>query len=90
MYKLLVRAFPGYYRANSVYALYPFSTPTRTKEIFSKHGTPHDIPLHYERPEFIGTPVSITKWNGVVDVLDDQQRFKDLCKPSERCSPATY
>ncbi|CAN8096303.1 unnamed protein product [Discula destructiva] len=76
MYKLLMRAFPGFYRANSVYALYPFSTPDRTKEIFAKHGTPHNIPLNYDPPVFVGPPEAVTTWKGVVDVLQDQQRFQ--------------
>lgn len=76
MYKLLLRAFPGWYRANSIYALYPFSTPDRMKEIFAKHGTPNKVPLNYDPPMFIGAPVPVTTWKGVVDVLHDQQRFK--------------
>ncbi|KAK7739055.1 hypothetical protein SLS53_005953 [Cytospora paraplurivora] len=76
MYRLLMRAFPGWYRANSVYALYPFNTPDRTRELFAKHGTPHNISLSYDPPAFVGAPIPITKWQGVVDVLHDQDRFK--------------
>ncbi|KUI64277.1 Psi-producing oxygenase A [Cytospora mali] len=76
MYKLLMRAFPGWYRANSVYALYPFSTPDRMKDIFTRHGTPNKIPLSYAPPVFIGAPTPVATWKGVVDVLHDQQRFK--------------
>ncbi|EKG17339.1 Cytochrome P450 [Macrophomina phaseolina MS6] len=75
MYKLLMRAFPGWYRANSVYALYPFSTPERTREVFAKR-TPHNIELNYDAPVFVGPPIPVTTWKGVVDVLHDQQRFK--------------
>lgn len=76
MYKLLMRAFPGCYRSNSAYALYPFSTPDRMKEIFAKHGTPHNIPLNYNPPALTGTPVPVITWKGVVDVLHDHKRFK--------------
>ncbi|ROV93831.1 hypothetical protein VMCG_08781 [Cytospora schulzeri] len=76
MYKLLMRAFPGWYRANSIYALYPFSTPDKMREIFAKHGTPNRIPLDYDPPVFINAPFPVTTWKGVVDVLHDQQRFK--------------
>lgn len=82
MYKLLMRAFPGFYRANSVYALYPFSTPDRIEEIFTQHGTPHNIPLNYSAPSPIGNPIPVLTWRGVVDVLHDQQRFKVPCKSS--------
>ncbi|KAL1639238.1 hypothetical protein SLS58_008080 [Diplodia intermedia] len=76
MYKLLMRAFPGFYRANSVYALYPFNTPERMRELFAKHGSPHNIELNYDPPKFVGPPVPVITWKSVVDVLHDQQRFK--------------
>ncbi|GME25196.1 Psi-producing oxygenase A [Neofusicoccum parvum] len=75
IYKLLMRAFPGWYRANNVYALYPFSTPERIREIFADH-PPHNIELNYDPPMFVGPPIPITSWQGVVDALHDQQRFK--------------
>ncbi|KAB2572892.1 Psi-producing oxygenase A [Lasiodiplodia theobromae] len=75
MYKLLMRAFPGWYRANSAYALYPFNTPERTRAVFAKK-PPHNIELNYDPPMFVGPPVPVITWKGVVDVLHDQQRFK--------------
>lgn len=79
MYKLLMRAFPGWYRANSAYALYPFNTPERTREVFAKK-PPHNIELNYDPPMFVGPPVPVITWKDVVDVLHDQQRFKVPCK----------
>ena len=35
MYKLLMKAFPGWYEFNSIYAMYPFSTPEKTKEMLT-------------------------------------------------------
>ncbi|KAK1240176.1 hypothetical protein MKX08_007618 [Trichoderma sp. CBMAI-0020] len=58
MYKLLMRAFPGWYRANSVSALYPFTTPEGNREIFDKLGTSQD--LDFNKPMFIGPPKSLT------------------------------
>ena len=80
MYKLLMRAFPSWYRNNSVYALYPFSTPDRTREIFLKNGLPHNIQLSYERPQSIAPPVPVKSYKSVVNVLDDQQSFKVPCE----------
>lgn len=82
MYKLLMRAFPGFYRANSVYALYPFTTPDKIQEIFTKHGTPHSIPLNYDAPSPIANPIPVVTWRGVVDVLHDQRRFNVPCESS--------
>ncbi|KAI9928451.1 hypothetical protein MW887_002496 [Aspergillus wentii] len=73
MYKLLMRAFPGWYRPNSVYALYPFTTPDGNLEIFEK--TNKAKYLDFTKPSFVGLPVAVTTWKGVVDVLNDQQRF---------------
>lgn len=80
MYKLLMRAFPGWYRNNSVYAMYPFSTPDRTREIFHKNGLPHSIDLSYKKPEFLPPPVPVMSYKSVINVLNDQQRFKVPCK----------
>ncbi|KAJ3453403.1 hypothetical protein MRS44_017650 [Fusarium solani] len=73
MYKLLMRAFPGWYRSNSVYALYPFTVPEANLEAFKKLGTSQNF--DYSKPSFIEQPTPITTWQGVVDVLSDQERF---------------
>ena len=38
MYRLLMRAFPGWYEYNTVYALYPFTIPKENKKIFTDLG----------------------------------------------------
>lgn len=82
MYKLLMRAFPGWYRNNSVYAMYPFSTPDKTREIFHKNGLPHGIDLSYKKPEFLPPPVPVMSYKSVINILNDQQRFKVPCESS--------
>ncbi|KAI1917442.1 hypothetical protein LOZ39_000434 [Ophidiomyces ophidiicola] len=74
MYKLLMRAFPGWYRPNSVYAQFPFTTPGRNQEVFAKYGRAGQY--IYDKPSFIGPPIPILTWQGVVDVLNDQAQFK--------------
>ncbi|RFU32995.1 hypothetical protein B7463_g3353, partial [Scytalidium lignicola] len=73
MYKLLMRAFPGWYRANSVYALYPFTTPEANLETLKKLDTSQNF--DFSKPSFIAPPTPITTWQGVVDSLSDQERF---------------
>lgn len=80
MYKLLMRAFPGWYRNNSVYAMYPFSTPDRTREIFHKNGLPHGIQLSYDQPQFVPPPVPVLSYKSVINVLNNQQSFKVPCE----------
>ncbi|KAL1646948.1 hypothetical protein SLS58_003085 [Diplodia intermedia] len=57
MYKLLMRAFPGWYRSNSVYALYPFTTPQKTMNVFEEIGTPNGIELSDKAPEHFPDPL---------------------------------
>ncbi|KAG9254518.1 heme peroxidase family protein [Emericellopsis atlantica] len=70
MYKLLMRAFPAWYRANSVYALYPFTTPEGIKETFSSQVNAPDV--SYDKPLFVGPPTPVLSWVGVTNTLADQ------------------
>ncbi|KAL4974803.1 hypothetical protein BDW66DRAFT_138959 [Aspergillus desertorum] len=45
MYRLLMRAFPGWYEPNSVYALYPFMTPAKNREVFEEYGRADTLDL---------------------------------------------
>ena len=83
MYKLLMRAFPGWYRGNSVYALYPFTTPEGNKEIFVTHGNLQEF--DFGQPAFIRPPHPITTWEGVVHAQKDQEPFRVLCKTLFHC-----
>ncbi|KMU89621.1 linoleate diol synthase (Linoleate (8R)-dioxygenase) [Coccidioides immitis H538.4] len=74
MYKLLMRAFPSWYRPNSVYALFPFTTPEKNREVFTKHGSVNQY--SFDRPSLTMPPIPVSTWKGVVDVLNDQARFK--------------
>lgn len=78
MYKLLMRAFPGFYRNNSVYAMFPFTVPEETRKVLKSIGQEQ----HYDfaRPFFIGPPTPILTYKGVVNVLEDQVRFKVPCE----------
>ncbi|GFG11879.1 psi-producing oxygenase A [Aspergillus lentulus] len=73
MYKLLMRAFPGWYQPNSVYALYPFVTPNKSREIMDKYMRFKD--LNFDRPSYTPLPVPVTTWEGATKVLEDQKRF---------------
>ncbi|GFF88042.1 psi-producing oxygenase A [Aspergillus udagawae] len=73
MYKLLMRAFPGWYQPNSVYALYPFVTPEKSCEIMDKYMAFKD--LNFDRPSYTPPPVPVTTWEGATKVLEDQKRF---------------
>ncbi|KAF4545835.1 Heme peroxidase family protein [Lasiodiplodia theobromae] len=57
LYKLLMRAFPGWYRPNSIYALYPFTTPQKTLKVFGEIGMPNGIELLDRDPELLPDPL---------------------------------
>jgi cytochrome P450 len=76
MYKLLMRAFPGWYQPNSVYALYPFVTPDKTREIMDKYMRFKD--LNFDRPSYTPLPVPVTTWEGATKVLENQKQFHVL------------
>ncbi|EAW09101.1 peroxidase/cytochrome P450 family protein [Aspergillus clavatus NRRL 1] len=71
MYKLLMKAFPGWYQSNSVYALYPFTTPGKTREIMDRYGNIKD--LDFGKPSYMPSPVMATTWAGVTKLLEDQR-----------------
>ncbi|KAL4992319.1 heme peroxidase [Aspergillus falconensis] len=77
IYKLLMRAFPGWYEPNNVYALYPFTTPAKNKEVFEKYGRADT--LEFKRPEYTKPPVAVTSWKGVVELLKDPKGFHVPC-----------
>ncbi|KAH6690332.1 heme peroxidase [Plectosphaerella plurivora] len=74
MYKLLMRAFPSYYRANSVYAMYPFTVPSRTKENFAT--IPNMPVLDYLAPQYVANPTPVFSWKAVTEILSDQAQFR--------------
>jgi hypothetical protein len=78
MYKLLMRAFPNWFRGNSVYAMFPFTVPEANREILRGFGKEQDF--SYDKPSFIPQPQVITTWEGVKSVLEDQATFKVPCK----------
>lgn len=80
MYKLLMQAFPGWYRGNSVQALYPFTTVEANRQILKKRGTVGNFDFDFEVPSFVGPPKIVRSWQGVVDVLCDQERFELPCE----------
>ncbi|PSR83722.1 heme peroxidase [Coniella lustricola] len=73
-----VSAFPTFYSANSVYALFPFSTPERMKDLFAKYGFPNGIPVDFGAPAATPGLIPVLTWQGVVGVLNDQLLFKVL------------
>ena len=52
-----MRAYPGFYVANSVYAMFPFTVPKATQEILQKLGTAQDH--DFSPPSLVQSPLYI-------------------------------
>jgi Cytochrome P450 len=74
VYKLLMRAFPNFYKPNSVYAMYPFVNPQENRKIQAALG--HDDLYDYSVPELAAPLLPVLSHKAVVQILDDQARFK--------------
>ncbi|CEL62199.1 hypothetical protein RSOLAG1IB_10281 [Rhizoctonia solani AG-1 IB] len=70
--KLLMRALPRHYPHDSVYSLFPFFTPSATKENLTrlKLADKYD----FERPTATSVPVFIKNISGMKHILDDTSR----------------
>jgi len=73
LYKLFHHAFPGWYRSDSVYAMFPFTVPSETKMILEGFGTAGDY--HFDPPKLVPPWKQILTHRAVREVLGDQQRF---------------
>ena len=87
MHRLLMRAFPGYYAFNSVYAMYPFTVPNKTHQTLTAFGTlsSYSFDLPKKPPFSIATLSSmnyISDYHALVRVLNDHDTFKETWGPS--------
>jgi hypothetical protein len=74
IYKLFQRAFPGWYRSNSVYALFPLTIPSENRAIMAAKGIEADY--DYDRPRLQTPPAPVRSYDGVVAVLGNQPAYK--------------
>lgn len=87
MHRLLMRAFPGYYAFNSVYAMYPFSVPNKTRQTLMASGTlstySFDSP---KKPPFsiatLNSMTYISSYHALIRVLNDHDTFKETWGPA--------
>jgi hypothetical protein len=75
----LIRAYPGWYRSNSVYTLFPLTIPSENRAIFKARGIEDEYT--YDPPRFIPPPTPVTTWQGVVDVLANTENYKVTAGP---------
>ncbi|KAI9741179.1 MAG: hypothetical protein M1834_002892 [Cirrosporium novae-zelandiae] len=73
-YKLILRAFPNYFKPNSIYAHFPLVIPQENKIIHTKLKTVNNY--NFEKPTFIPPLIPINSYAACKLVLDNQRDFK--------------
>jgi hypothetical protein len=74
MYKLLMKAFPGWFEFNSVYALYPLTVPKHTVKLLTEQGV---ISQFTSNPPKKPVPeLAFSTKANVQRILGDQKTFK--------------
>jgi len=73
LHKLFFNAFPGWYRSNSVYAMFPFTIPSETKTILEGFGIAKDF--NFDRPSYIPPPTQCLTYKAVKEIVADNKRF---------------
>lgn len=85
MHTLLMRAFPLWYEFNSVYAMFPFTVPEKTREVLTKSGTlsSYSFELPKQRLPSIAPPMkSVSSYNACRQILSDPENWKIIWGPT--------
>lgn len=72
-YKLATRAFPNYYRPDSIYAHYPMTIPSENKVIMKNLGREQDY--SYEAPSFMPSRANLSSHQSAKLVLNNPNEF---------------
>ncbi|KAL4945149.1 hypothetical protein BDV06DRAFT_47700 [Aspergillus oleicola] len=72
-YKLATRAFPNWFKPDSIYAHYPMTIPSENKVIMKDLGREADY--SWDKPQFQPSRVNLTSYANVKLVLDQQKDF---------------
>ncbi|OGE56018.1 hypothetical protein PENARI_c003G02651 [Penicillium arizonense] len=72
-YKLALRAFPNWFKSDSIYAHYPMTIPAENQVIMESLGREQDY--SWDRPAFIPPRTTIFEYSNVRHILSDQEAF---------------
>ncbi|KAI0018620.1 linoleate diol synthase [Xylariomycetidae sp. FL0641] len=79
-YKLFLRAFPGHFRPDSVYAHYPMCIPSETKQILTNLSRAADF--SFARPAPLPPRAAIATHGGAAYVLDNPGKYQATFYPA--------
>lgn len=74
MHKLIFRAFPNHFSYNSIYAHFPFVTPSENQKILKSLGTWEQY--SWEAPRARQPPIMIKSHKACTEILNDDKNFK--------------
>jgi cytochrome P450 len=87
IYKLLMRAFPAWYRQNSIYAYFPFVIPSEMRSVQQSLG--HEAEYDYSRPSLMKPPKVVMSWQASHEVIMNSKTYKvpwgPAMKQIQRC-----
>ena len=75
-YKLCLRAFPDWYKPDSIYAHYPMTIPTENRNIMKNLG--RESHYSYDRPSYTPPKVNLTSYPNVKRVIEQPSDFRTL------------
>jgi len=73
-YKLFLRAFPNHFAQNSVYAHYPLTIPSATKENLTDINKAHLY--NFDKPKATPHPQLVKTYKAATSIMNDQKLFK--------------
>lgn len=77
LYRVLTRAFPGWYEYNSIYALFPLTIPSENKKILKELGKLHLF--SFKRPSLPTSPVVLSTTESSRKILQHPLAFHLIC-----------
>ncbi|RAL61721.1 hypothetical protein DID88_002789 [Monilinia fructigena] len=79
LYKLVLRAFPDYFKGNSIYAHFPFVTPQVNLEIQKRLG--REALYSWELPKKRAELLKVDNWQECRGILEDSVNWKVMIGP---------
>lgn len=75
-YKLCLRAFPNWYKPDSIYAHYPMTIPSENRNIMRDLG--RESHYSYDRPQYNPPKANVTSYPNVKRVFENSTEFSAL------------
>ncbi|PLB52792.1 heme peroxidase [Aspergillus steynii IBT 23096] len=84
-YKLATRAFPNWFKSDSIYAHYPMTIPTENRNIMKNLG--RESHYSYERPKFTPPHVNLVSYPNVKLALEQEKDFRVVWGGATKLNP---